>query len=224
MIERDIYNAIPASGLPKFVKDLLIDAENAGAWTTGIESDKRLRGDAINVAVYGYNETTGLVVVQVRQCVFHPRRFNRVRKDYYLCGSNEIGTFFAHPVKSPCRSVRINTETPEETVRRVLCAIWGVTDAYLDDVVRQGDVAFIPVVRIPKSARRIEGTEVLIRDTHKVIAPEIYSDGTDYYVKRGAKMLHTKQQHAQVKAREGLYKVVAGERVCNWGFTAPVGD
>ncbi len=51
---------------------------------TGIESDKKRRGTAINVDIV--KETEALFLLQVRTTHFHPRRYNDVSKEYFLCG------------------------------------------------------------------------------------------------------------------------------------------
>ena len=116
---RNEWNAI--TEWPEFAKKLRYEAEKAGVFQTGIESDKRQRGSAINCDLYGYNND--LIVLQIRQCIFRPGRFNKVRKDYYLIGKTETGGLFAHPVETPARSKKA-LETPENTVNWVLGKIW----------------------------------------------------------------------------------------------------
>ena len=77
----------------------------------------------------------GLFVLQVRQCRFRPGRFNRVRKDYFLCGENENGNAFAHPVDVIATNARVPV---------ALCRIWNVTPSTIPKIIRQGDVAVIP--------------------------------------------------------------------------------
>ena len=220
--QRNGYNAL--QNVPEWCTRLMNQAEQAGAWTTGIESDKKQRGSAINCDLYGYDPAQGLAVVQVRQAIFHPRRFTQVRKDYYLIGTTESGGFFAHPIESPARSKKA-METPESCVRYVLSKIWNCREQDLVDIERQGDVALVPVTRLPNSARPlINGEAVTIRDTHRLTG-DIWrdSDGT-LYTRRGARLVHTKGQHAPVKAKAGLYRVQPGIRATTWGFTAPHGD
>lgn len=221
-MQRNQYNALMI--VPDWCRALMTEAEKSGAWRTGIESDRKQRGSAINCDLYGYNEEQGLAVVQVRQAVFHPRRFTQVRKDYYLIGRTETGGFFAHPVESPARSSKA-LEYPEATVRYVLAKIWNCREQDLGDIERQGDVAFVPVRSIPKSATPItNGEAVTIRDTHQLTG-DLWRDvdGT-VYARRGARLVHTKGQHAPVRAKAGLYRVQPGIRAENWGFTAPHGD
>ena len=219
---RNRFNALTST--PAWVKDLMAEVEQDGAWTTGIESDKRLRGSAINVDLYGYDADQGLAVVQVRETVFHPRRYNRTRKDYYLIGRTEAGATFAHPVESPARSSRAMSSA-EACVRYVLAKIWDCREQDLDDIERQGDVAFVPVRNLPADAEPVlNGEAVLIRNTHQLTG-DLWrtSDGT-LYARRGARLKHLKGQHKPVRAKGGYYRVQAGHRAQNWGFTAPHGD
>lgn len=221
MNDRNEYNAL--TSIPDWIKALLKEAEEHGAWETGIESDKKQRGSAINTALYGYDTEQQLAVVQVREAVFHPRRFTRVRKDYYLIGHTETGGFFAHPVDSPARS-SYAMSGPKECVDYVLSKIWNCRIKDLEDIERQGDVAFIAVPSIPKTAVPIEEATVTLRDSH-ILTGQIWKDwdGT-LYTRRGARLVHSKRQHAAIKAKAGVYRVQEGVRAQTWGFTAPKGD
>lgn len=219
---RNDYNAL--TNIPDWCRDLMRAAEQAGAWKTGIESDRKQRGSAINCDLYGYEADQGLAVVQVREAQFRPGRFTQVRKDYYLIGTTEAGGFFAHPIESPARSKKA-LETPESCVRYVLARIWNCREQDLGEIERQGDVAFVPVTRVPATAAPIvTGEAVVIRDTHRLTG-DLWrdADGT-LYARRGARLVHTKRQHAPVKAKAGVYRVQAGVRAATWGFTAPHGD
>lgn len=208
---------------PAWVQELLRDAEAVNCWKTGIESDKKMRGTSINTAVYGYDETQGLTVVQIRQCHFRPGRYSKVRKDYYLLGRVESGKIFAHGIDSPLRS-KLCLADPQYCVDYVLAAIWGCKINELTDIIRQGDIALVPVSGIPTSAVDMNGEAQIIRDTHK-IEGKIWkdNDGT-LYCARGAKIIHTKREHRQIKAKAGFYRIQPGNRAVLWGFTHPTAD
>lgn len=216
---RNRYGALTT--FPDFVRPLLSEAEQAGAWTTGIESDRQQRGSAINVDVYGYDSADELAIVQVREARFRPGWHTAVRKDYYLIGRTETGSVFAHPVKSPARSKRA-LESPLACVKWVLAQIWQCRAEELEDIERQGDVAFVPVRSCPKSAFQVNGP-IRLRDSHELTG-EIWRYGDTYYVRRGARLAHLKRQHKRIRAREGWYRVQVGVRESVWGFTAPKGD
>jgi hypothetical protein len=219
--DRDNFNALTAT--PTWAAALITAAEKAGTFTRGIESDKKQRGSAINVDLYGHDEKQGLAVVQVREATFRPGRFTRVRKDYYLLGHTESGATFAHPVASPARSSWA-LESPEHTVAWVLSRIWDCRPQDLGDIERQGDVAFVPVSRLPADAAPIPDGEAIIRETHRIKGDLWRTPSGTLYTRRGARMMHTKGQHAPIRAKAGLYRVQAGVRTETWGFTAPHGD
>jgi hypothetical protein len=219
---RGSYNEIQSEFIPGWVAALIDEAERAGAYERGIESDRKGRGSAINVDVYGYDEEQRLAVIQVRQAVFRPGRFTKVHKDYYLIGYTESGNVFAHPVETPARSKRA-LESPEATVRFVLARIWNCAEEDLAEIVRQGDVAFIPA-KLPAGADLLSEREITIRETHRISAEKIYKSGDTYFVARAAKAVHTKRQHATIRVKNGFYRVQAGIRASVWGFTRPMGD
>lgn len=219
-ISRNRWNAITT--WPEFARQLEREAEKAGAYTTGIESDKKNRGQAINTDLFGYDEAQGLIVIQVRQAIFHPRRYTEVRKNYLLVGRNEeTGEVFAHPVDSPARSKNA-LATPEATVAYVLAKIWDCRQQDLPDIIRQGDVAFVPVPSLPQGAVPVDGP-VVLRNTHRLTG-EIYLLGAQYYTTRRATLKHTKGQHATIKAKGGFYRVQTGNRANLWDFSERRGD
>jgi len=205
---------------PEWVKVLVHEVEKAGAFQRGIESDKKQRGSSINVDLFGHNESEGLSIIQVRQCIFHPRRFNRVRKDYYLIGHTEQGSVFAHPVDTPARS-KWAMETPENTVAFVLSKIWDCKPDELHLIIRQGDVAFIPA-SLPKNAIETDN-QVVLRETHRIRGKLYKTPMGTLYCER-ASMVHTKGQHSTVRVSGKFYRIQPGIRAKVWGFTRPMGD
>ena len=216
---RSEWNALNYT--PPFCSQLMREAEKAGAWTTGISS-RRQRGTAINCDLYGYDEALGLCVVQLRQAQFRPGQFTKVRKDYFLIGHNEDGSFFSHPVDSPARSPRA-LESPEACVQWVLSKIWDCRFEDVGEVERQGDIGLVPVSRLPLGAEKVEGS-IILQDSHK-LSGDIWLAGGIYYTRRGSRLVHVKGEHEPVKAKGGYYRVQPGVRANVWGFTAPgIGD
>lgn len=210
---------------PPFVSSLISDLEKAGSFARGFDSDKRMRGESINIDVYGYEEASALAVIQVRWCRFHPRRWNKVRKDYYLCGINESGSVFAHPIDSPARSSRAMA-SPEATVRWAQCRIFQCTERQISKIVRQGDLAFVPAA-IPSKAEPVpcdqfvvdaEGSHLLRAD-----CALLTKDG-QLYVRGGAALIHLKGQHQPVSVARGSWRVQLGYRAKVWGFSSPTRD
>lgn len=186
------------------------------AWTTGIESDKKRRGSAINVLVTSESVWLGqrLAVVQVREATFHPKRFTRVRKDYYLCGRNETGTPFAHPIDATAR----------DTVRKVLSRVWRCDIRDLDDIERNGDVAFVPVRKVP-DLEPVEGAEpIVLAGSHRLTGKVYRSPKGTLYVRKSGRLEHAKGQHPTVRVREGLWRVQVATRAEGWGFSRPTAD
>lgn len=205
---------------PEWVKSLIGEVEKAGAFQRGIESDRKQRGSSINVDLFGYDEVEGLAVIQVRQCIFHPRRYNQVRKDYYLIGHTESGSAFAHPVNTPARS-KWALESPENTVAFVLSKIWNCRPDELHLIIRQGDIAFIPA-SLPKTAKETEN-RIVLRETHRITGKLFKdTDGTMYCER--ASIVHTKRQHATVRVSGSYFRIQEGARAEVWGFTRPMGD
>jgi len=212
---------------PSWVGAILKDLDGV-AWETGIESDKKQRGESVNVDVYSYDEARGLAVVQVRWCRFRPGRYNKVRKDYYLIGRNENSQAFAHPVDSVARS-KSALASIQGGVIFALTHIWDCTEVQLYKIIRNGDVALIPLSsrdenRISPHWELWEGTKVLIAESHLVEAPQFYSSKSgELYARGRVTIRHLKGQHPTVTG-EGLWRVQHGVRADTWGFSRPTAD
>jgi hypothetical protein len=206
---------------PKWCESIL-DQLNGQAFEVGIESDRKGRGESVNVDVMDHDETQQLFVLQVRQCRFG-RRFNRVRKDYFLCGRNENGNAFAHPVDVISTNARVEV---------ALCRIWGVTPSQIPHIVRQGDVAVIPERGV--TFREVEPLPAIdfVIDSHT--ASHIFTPGALYshpdgrfFVAESVQIRHEKGQHPFVAAKLNptkLYRVQVGNRARTWGFASPTAD
>jgi len=194
---------------------VLFDLDHGNAWRTGIRSDKKKRGTAINVLVTAEDTWQGqaLAIVQVREAVFHPKRFTAVRKDYYLAGRNENGVAFAHPVEATARS----------TVRKVLAKVWRCDPRDLDDIERNGDVAFVPVRHPPAELEPVAGP-VLLAGSHELTGDLFKSPRGTLYVRRRGTIRHRKGQHPTTRVRDGLWRIQEAVRAQGWGFTTPTAD
>ena len=198
----------------------VIDELNGTAFEIGIESDKKQRGAAVNVTVCDEDENQALFVAQVRKTEFHPRRFNRTRKDYFLCGRNDNGNAFAHPVELTRTNARVEV---------ALCRIWQCTPSQLAKIIRQGDVALIPERALTfRDVEEFTVPEFAVGDSHIVTAERVYVGRDGVYVAGSrAQIRHTKQQHPHVAATlspSKLYRVQLGIRAETWGFARPTFD
>ena len=227
-VRRWDYGEIADRDAPQWVRDLMADCEAAGFWERGIvDGNRRGSFSALNTDIYGWGEVAGdrLALVQVRQTERRSSSaaYLQVRRDYYLIGRLESGAPFAHPTESPRRSAAA-MRTPESAVRWVLARhIWRCDADDLDFIVRQGDIALVPVRRIPADAVAHDGS-LTLRDSHQIEADQICRSGRDWYARGVVRMRHTPGEHARVVSRRGLWRIQEGERGATWGFTRPNDD
>jgi hypothetical protein len=204
-----------------WTRDIINDLDGE-AFEIGIESDKKNRGSAVNVSVMNEDADRQLFILQVRKTDFHPRKYNRTRKDYFLCGRNENGNAFAHPVQVKSTNARVDV---------ALMRIWDCTRSQLDGIVRQGDVALIPERTINFKTEGLERASVhefVIGETHIVRTTSLYLLGEQAYVAGTVSIYHTKEQHPSIEELElnpvKLYRVQLGLRAKTWGFARPTAD
>ena len=203
--------------IPEWVQSILQQLDNGVAWTTGIESDKKLRGESINTSVYSTDAEKKLAVVQVRQCTFHPTRYNKIRKNYFLIGKNENGNAFAHAVNC--------TATNAKSVEKILCKIWECTTKQLKKIKRNGDIAFVPVSKLPANAREEKENNIIVRNSHVVYSEKLYRANDTLYAVGRSKIQHKKRQHKQAKiGKKGVWRIQLGVRGNCWNFSAPTAD
>lgn len=212
---------------PPFASVLISAAKNAQDITPGWTTISSSRSAKLSVDLYGYDEQKGLAVIQVRLTIVHRRkRYANVWKNWFLIGRNEDGTAFAHSIPSP-RRAKAALETPESTVEWALCKIWDVKPEILGQIIRQGDLAFVPVKRLPnRSSVLPDTTTLLLRNSHTLHAPEILKSPDDkYFVRKGATLVHEPGQHETISVEPGrLYRVAIGYREPHWDFAAETAD
>lgn len=215
--------------VPQWVSGMIADIEHTGVFTRGIETNSRGHGEAVNVDVYGYDYELDLAVIQIRKC-YITKYGNSVRKQYYLIGRDQ-SQLFAHPIEPPIRS-QAALATPESLVQYVLTKIWDCKPSELPNLIRQGDIALLPVAEVPAAATAktgvtpdSDGVMMTIRDSHRLRAAEILECRGRIFC-RGLKTLtHTKRQHKHIRGRKNqVYRVLIGRRDTAWHFTAPTAD
>lgn len=202
-------------GATDFAKKIAADL-NGVAYSVGIESDKKLRGSAVNIDVIDEDVHRGLIIIVVRESIFHPRRYTRVTKQYLLCGRNENGNAFSHPIPTDYIS-----RVKKDKILKALAWIWGVDPRDVDDVRRNGDVAFIPVRKLP-TLTPIAENKMLLAGSHQLTGELYRGDDGEIYAKRGY-LSHKKGQHAAVRTTS-IMRVAVGARAKNYHFAQPTAD
>lgn len=230
-VQRDCYNAIKMYSLSestrKQVINLFSEAAKAdkvdehGTWEFGCEFDKKGRGSALNWDLYGVGKDIHskklLIVIQIRQFIRRSAsRFPEIRKSYFLIGRNEDNHAFAHPVES--RVIHDAINKGKDVVKAVQDWIF---QCDYKKVIRQGDLAMIPVKRLNPAAVVLQGEKHLIEDSHELTSTDIRKNGEVYAL--NPLLIHIPGTHPTVQAA-GWYKIVVGKRASHWDFAAPTID
>jgi len=228
-IKRDDYNAIVMSSLDAATRQraekLVRDVSSAdkidehGGWDFGIEKITSRRSRALNWDLYGFGNDIHsgafLAVIQVREWT-EGKRWNTVRKSYFLIGQNEDGTVFAHPISANVvhAAVRKNSDVV------LACQNWMFGGDYAA-MLRQGDIALIPLQKRPASDKLSQRTMVL-EGSHKLAASQLAQNGHLYA--KAPKLTHAPGTHPYVEGDKRWYRVVVGKRASFWNFAVPTVD
>lgn len=226
--DRDGWNAIVMTRLPaevsERVKALVKSVSEAdkvdehGGWNFGIESLTRRRSRALNWDLYGFgtdmHSDAFLAVIQVREWT-EGRRYNTVRKSYFLIGENEDKTVFAHPVES--RVVHAAVKADRDVV--LACQNWIFGGDYAA-MLRQGDIALIPLKKAP-AADKLSQRVMVLEGSHRLKGTQLRQNGHLYV--RNPDMVHIPDTHPAVSAK-GWHRVVIGKRSRFWNFAVPTVD
>lgn len=230
-LRRDAYGALWEADVPMEIRDLVAAVREAAGWKLGFEwSDRQGEYEARNLEIYGYSlSPQPLAVLQIRRTERH-RYGTDVRKAYALVGVDEGEQVFSHPLPtSPRRMQDLATATPQDVVAWAESKIFGVPVARLGDVIRQGDVAIIPVRVIPGGAARLaEGQslhEWTLARSHTVVVDGAIWAHPDGLCARGlVEIVHARDQHHAV-SYEGRCRIVVGSRGSDpWWIDAALGD
>ncbi len=230
-IQRNYFNAIVLSSVDaetrSAVRKLVECASNAakvdehGSWDFGIDSNrKRSRWTALNWDLYAFGSDIHsgklLIVIQIRRSSTERGRYVNVRKNYFLVGTNEDDSTFVHPVESAV--VHAAIRKGKDVIRAVQDWIFGGDYA---GMLRQGDLALIPMRRRPAKDSRIAKRTMTIEGSHELKASSIWHNGGLYA--EDPTLTHTPGTHPVVAA-QGIYKIVVGKRASFWQFAAPTVD
>jgi len=228
-VRRDRYNAIYT--LPQPVVDLLQQVQRTAGWETGIKSIRR-GYEARSIDVYGYDVSRQLAVVQIRR-VWKSRQYAEINKIYALVGIDEEQVF-SHPLPfSPRRNPHLYKMDPADVVRWAESKIFGVPIETLDKIIRQGDIALVPVRSVPKDAVPVQGSTeekvrtVCLRESHLVQVDGVLSKDVRnniWYAEGLVEIVHTKDEHKSISG-EGRFKIVLGQRAKDpWWINTAIGD
>jgi hypothetical protein len=193
---------------------------------------KRGGYEARNIDVYGYDIVRRLAVIQIRRTWKKKESwFPQVSKAYALVGMDGE-QIFSHPLDvSPRRNRRLPMMAPDDVVRWAEAKIFGVTEDRVADIIRQGDVALIPVRAFPpgvtpaKIAAKGGVKRLILRDHHTVMVDgEILEDEYSWYAHGLVEIEHTKGQHRAV-CGEGRFRIAVGRRGEDpWWTNLAMGD
>jgi hypothetical protein len=184
-----------------------------GAWKFGIQSSNRrgTRGLALNWDCYGYGTDihtgTFLALIQVRQTAWN-KYGNSSRKSYFLLGHNEDDSVFAHCVES--RTIHAALAANRDPV--LASQSWMFECDYAR-VIRQGDLALVPLTHTPHASRTDARAESLMR-SHLLRADEIRLNGVYYAL--NPVVVHP--VHPRISA-SGWYKIICANRARFWDFS-----
>lgn len=204
---------------------------------TYCDFDRKGRGAAQNIDLYGLDASQNVAVYQIRLAHrMYKNGYMNVRKSYCLVGFNdETGEPFRHPVGAHKirAAVRKSPNDPAAIVRAAQEWMWELTSKQLDRALaasqRQGDVIIVKT-GLPKAAQPIEVPEEgypLGGDeaSHLIISSDIRElDGKIYAWE--PKLKHRKDQHCLVFAGEGegWYSCRVAREEAAWDFAQRFGD
>ncbi|MBX3531986.1 MAG: hypothetical protein KF849_15360 [Rhizobiaceae bacterium] len=191
--------------------------------------DTGMRGDSLNIDLYGYDPEQAVAIVQIRH--FFRRYQNgyaNVHKDYVLIGRNEeTKALFRHPVSAHAihAAIRKDGTDPVAPIRAAQRWMWGVTDAQLMAGIRQGDILIVPARGRPAKAERTEAESVLVGGTHEVHAMAFCRDAKGIVYALGPTVRHTKGQHlAAYGDGDFWHSIRVGREADTWEWGKRLGD
>lgn len=191
--------------------------------------DTRMRGDSLNIDLYGYDLEQGVAIVQIRHFFRRYRNgYANIHKDYVLVGRNEeTKALFRHPVSgySIHAAIRKDATDPVAAIRAAQRWMWGVTDAQLEAGIRQGDILIVPARGRPAEAEVIEAETVLVGGAHEVHAAAFCRDRKGVVYALGPTVRHTKGQHvAAYGDGDFWHSIRVGREADTWEWGKRLGD
>lgn len=219
--KRDRYGALPCDSLPKRVKDLTLSVVKLIGFSAGVTSTNRKGGFvAHNFDVYGYDGN--LVALQFRQTSREKEGYWLQQEKIYALAGIDDGQLFCHAIPSSFRMMRnIDQAAPPDVVRWAESKIFQVPLARLNTIIRQGDIALVPVRSIPRDAIKVHNNRILFRKSHKaMIDGDLYELDGRFWVDGLIEIEHLPGQHRAIDA-QGRHEIVRGIRLASVEFSTP---
>lgn len=236
VVERGHYNEVvryhDADGVAVSASKIVNNFETVLP-ETFVEFDKKMRGDSLNLDLYGYDAEQGVAIIQIRHFYKrYTRGFANIHKDYVLVGQNEItNEFFRHPVSPHAihAAIRKNPSDPKAAVRAAQRWMWKVTDKQLDASIRQGDVLMVPSKKPSEKYLRADVGTAVVGGSHEIRSTEMYVRTEDGEIKDVVAwcptVVHTKNQHDPIFANEErFYSIRVAEEAATWKWGVRLGD
>lgn len=226
---RGRFKEIVSFGCPEKSKNFLTSKSILEIFRNCLESeyvdfDKKGRGSSLNHCLYGYDPEQEVAVIQARQAYRqYSRSYLSTRKTYFLCGHNENGSPFRHPISSSAIRGSINAGANSFAVIRAAQRwMWEVTDKQLSAGVRQGDLLLVPESRGPKDSMH-KGSVMTMAESHEIHSSEIHEGKNGKIYALNPRLVHLKGQHVPI-AISGWASVRVARESRAWDFAERVGD
>jgi hypothetical protein len=215
---RDHFGAIEWQTAPLAARDLVARIIKLTRFSVGAVHINRGKGWLVGgYDLYGYDLERQLVAIQFRQQWKHKRHYSfaHQRTGYILAGI-DAGKLFTHVMPSSYRRMHgLEDATPGDVIRWAESRIFRTSVARLPTIVRQGDIALVPVRSIPaKAVPAADQTSLTLRDSHEVLVDgQLYEakDEGRYWVNGLVEIDHLPGQHRAIDA-EGRFEIVLGVR------------
>lgn len=200
---------------------------------TFVEFDRKMRGDSLNLDLYGYDEEQGVAIIQIRHFFKrYAKGFANIHKDYVLVGQNEItNDFFRHPVSGHAVHAAIRKDASDAVapVRAAQRWMWNVTEKQLEKSIRQGDILMVPSRKPSEKHNLVDTHTVVVGGSHEIRSTKIHArycgDDVEDVIAWCPTVVHTKDQHDPIFAEEErFYSIRVAQEAATWEWGARLGD
>jgi len=178
----------------------------------------------LDFGVFGYDVERNLAVVRIRREYKAEGGQMKHRQICVLIGIDNGKVFVDRIIVRPDSIPFIDKMTPEKVVKWAESELFQVPISKLDKIIRQGNLALIPMMSIPFEVVRDAHFDAVAEEDHFIKSMtmgedhEVIVDGDLYEDKKGClyvdgtiKVVHMKGQYDTVRTK-GLYKVAMVRR------------